>query len=56
MVDCVVDFVDDEFRAIKNININEPYFMGHFPGEPFMQTVLQIEAITQLAVILMLRK
>ncbi len=35
--------------GIKNISLNEPYFQGHFPGEPIMPGVLQIEAIAQLA-------
>jgi UDP-3-O-[3-hydroxymyristoyl] N-acetylglucosamine deacetylase/3-hydroxyacyl-[acyl-carrier-protein] dehydratase len=35
-------------KAIKNISINEPYFQGHFPAEPIMPGVLQIEAMAQL--------
>lgn len=57
MVDRVVDFVDDqEITAIKNVTINEPYFTGHFPGNPVMPGVLQIEAMAQAAGLLMLRK
>jgi len=57
MVDRVVEFIgQEELVAIKNVTINEPYFAGHFPGEPVMPGVLQIEAMAQAAGILMLRK
>jgi UDP-3-O-[3-hydroxymyristoyl] N-acetylglucosamine deacetylase/3-hydroxyacyl-[acyl-carrier-protein] dehydratase len=57
MVDRVVEFIgQEELVAIKNVTINEPYFAGHFPGEPVMPGVLQIEAMAQSAGILMLRK
>jgi len=53
----VVDFVEDiEIKAIKNVTINEPYFVGHYPGNPVMPGVLQIEAMVQAAGLLMLRK
>ena len=38
--------------GIKNISINEPYFQGHFPIQPIMPGVLQLEAIAQVAGIL----
>ena len=38
--------------AIKNVTINEPYFVGHFPHMPVMPGVLQIEALAQAAGIL----
>ncbi len=57
MVDRVVEFIgQEELVAIKNVTINEPYFVGHFPTEPVMPGVLQIEAMAQAAGILMLRK
>lgn len=57
MVDRVVEFIgQEELVAIKNVTINEPYFVGHFPNEPVMPGVLQIEAMAQAAGILMLRK
>jgi UDP-3-O-[3-hydroxymyristoyl] N-acetylglucosamine deacetylase/3-hydroxyacyl-[acyl-carrier-protein] dehydratase len=57
MIDKVVEFVgEDEITAVKNVTFNEPYFMGHFPGEPVMPGVLQIEAMAQAAGIVMLRK
>lgn len=57
MIDRVVEFKGpDELTAIKNVTINEPYFQGHYPGNPVMPGVLQIEAMAQAAGILMLRK
>jgi UDP-3-O-[3-hydroxymyristoyl] N-acetylglucosamine deacetylase / 3-hydroxyacyl-[acyl-carrier-protein] dehydratase len=57
MIDRVVEFVgDDALVAIKNVSINEPYFQGHFPGNPFMPGVLQLEAMAQAAGLLMLRR
>jgi UDP-3-O-[3-hydroxymyristoyl] N-acetylglucosamine deacetylase / 3-hydroxyacyl-[acyl-carrier-protein] dehydratase len=56
MIDRVTDFTkEDELVAIKNVTINEPYFMGHFPGNPVMPGVLQIESMCQAAGIIMLR-
>jgi len=57
MIDRVVEFVgSDALVAIKNVSINEPYFQGHFPGNPVMPGVLQLEAMAQAAGILMLRR
>jgi UDP-3-O-[3-hydroxymyristoyl] N-acetylglucosamine deacetylase/3-hydroxyacyl-[acyl-carrier-protein] dehydratase len=57
LVDRVIDIRGDQSgTGIKNVTINEPYFQGHFPGEPLMPGVLQIEAMAQAAGILMLRK
>jgi len=42
--------------AIKNVTINEPFFQGHFPNAPLMPGVLQLEAMAQLAGVLLLRK
>lgn len=40
-------------KGYKNVSINEPFFQGHFPGEPIMPGVLQIEALAQLGVLLL---
>jgi UDP-3-O-[3-hydroxymyristoyl] N-acetylglucosamine deacetylase/3-hydroxyacyl-[acyl-carrier-protein] dehydratase len=42
--------------AIKNVSVNEPFFQGHFPAMPLMPGVLQLEAMAQLAGVLLLRK
>jgi len=56
MVDRVLEFKGkDEIVAVKNVTINEGYFAGHFPGNPVMPGVLQLEAMAQTAGILMMR-
>lgn len=42
--------------ALKNVSINEPFFTGHFPEQPLFPGVLQLEAMAQLAGVLLLRK
>jgi 3-hydroxyacyl-[acyl-carrier-protein] dehydratase len=39
-------------RAVKNVSINEPFFMGHFPHRPVMPGVLMLEALAQAAALL----
>jgi len=56
MVDGVLKIEGNKVTAFKNITHNEPYFPGHFPGHPIMPGVLQLEAIAQVAGILMLRQ
>jgi UDP-3-O-[3-hydroxymyristoyl] N-acetylglucosamine deacetylase/3-hydroxyacyl-[acyl-carrier-protein] dehydratase len=40
--------------GIKNVTINEPFFVGHFPGHPIMPAVLVIEAMAQLGGVLLM--
>jgi UDP-3-O-[3-hydroxymyristoyl] N-acetylglucosamine deacetylase / 3-hydroxyacyl-[acyl-carrier-protein] dehydratase len=57
MIDRVLEFKgEDQIVALKNVTFNEPYFSGHFPGNPVMPGVLQLEAMAQAAGILMLRR
>jgi UDP-3-O-[3-hydroxymyristoyl] N-acetylglucosamine deacetylase/3-hydroxyacyl-[acyl-carrier-protein] dehydratase len=56
MVDGVSKMEGNNITAFKNVTINEPYFQGHFPGHPIMPGVLQLEAVAQVAGILMLRR
>lgn len=53
LVDRVLDYKTlDYLTAIKNVTINEPFFMGHFPGNPIMPGVLILEALAQSSAIL----
>ena len=55
LVDRIVTFEDKKrIVGIKNVTINEPFFMGHFPGHPIMPAVLIIEAMAQVGGILLL--
>lgn len=52
LVDRLIDFVEGESAVgLKNVTMNEPHFMGHFPGMPVMPGVLIIEAMAQTAAI-----
>ena len=42
--------------GIKNVTMNEPFFVGHFPGAPVMPGVLQVEAMAQAAGVLVLNQ
>jgi UDP-3-O-[3-hydroxymyristoyl] N-acetylglucosamine deacetylase / 3-hydroxyacyl-[acyl-carrier-protein] dehydratase len=55
MVDRVVKMEGNCITALKNVTINEPFFQGHFPGHPVMPGVLQLEAMAQVAGIVMLK-
>jgi UDP-3-O-[3-hydroxymyristoyl] N-acetylglucosamine deacetylase/3-hydroxyacyl-[acyl-carrier-protein] dehydratase len=55
LVDRIVEFEDRQrVVGIKNVTINEPFFVGHFPGHPIMPAVLIIEAMAQVGGILLL--
>ncbi|MFM8980497.1 MAG: UDP-3-O-acyl-N-acetylglucosamine deacetylase, partial [Planctomycetia bacterium] len=57
LVDRVVEMEGFQ-RAVglKNVSVNEPFFQGHYPAEPIMPGVLIVEALAQLAGLLLLRK
>jgi 3-hydroxyacyl-[acyl-carrier-protein] dehydratase len=53
LVDRIVAFEKGKtITAIKNVTMNEPFFQGHFPGEPVMPGVLILEAMAQVGSIL----
>ena len=54
MIDRVVEMVGDEKAVgVKNVSINEPFFQGHYPGEPIMPGVMILEAMAQLSGVLL---
>jgi UDP-3-O-[3-hydroxymyristoyl] N-acetylglucosamine deacetylase/3-hydroxyacyl-[acyl-carrier-protein] dehydratase len=52
LVDKIIELTDKHIVGIKNVTYNEPFFVGHFPGNPVMPGVLQIEALAQTGGIL----
>ncbi len=55
LVDRIVDMVPGErLTAVKNVTVNEPFFTGHFPGQPVMPGVMIIEAMAQAGAFLIL--
>ena len=53
LVDRVLSFEKDKcIQALKNVSVNEPYFVGHFPNRPVMPGVLILEAMAQAAALL----
>ena len=56
MVDRIIGFdTDTKCVGVKTVTINEPYFQGHFPGHPVMPGVMQVEAMAQVASILLFK-
>ncbi|PRY99801.1 3-hydroxyacyl-[acyl-carrier-protein] dehydratase /UDP-3-O-[3-hydroxymyristoyl] N-acetylglucosamine deacetylase [Marinilabilia salmonicolor] len=54
LVDKIIDLKDKTIVGVKNVTMNEPFFVGHFPEEPVMPGVLQVEAMAQIGGILVL--
>jgi UDP-3-O-[3-hydroxymyristoyl] N-acetylglucosamine deacetylase/3-hydroxyacyl-[acyl-carrier-protein] dehydratase len=55
MVDRILKIDGLKITGLKNVTINEPYFQGHFPAHPIMPGVLQLEAMAQVAGVLLLK-
>jgi len=54
LVDRIVEMTAERVVGIKNVSINEPFFQGHFPGQPIMPGVLLIEAMAQVGGVMLL--
>lgn len=55
MVDRILEMEEERIVGIKNVTVNEPFFVGHFPDFPVMPGVLVVEAMAQVAGVLVLK-
>ncbi|HYL75450.1 MAG TPA: 3-hydroxyacyl-ACP dehydratase FabZ [Bryobacteraceae bacterium] len=55
LVDAILELEAERIVGIKNVTINEPFFVGHFPDFPVMPGVLIVEAMAQVAGVLVLK-
>jgi beta-hydroxyacyl-ACP dehydratase FabZ len=55
LVDSILELDEESIVGIKNVTVNEPFFMGHFPEFPVMPGVLVVEAMAQVAGVLVLK-
>lgn len=54
LIDKIIEMTETNVVGVKNVTMNEPFFVGHFPDEPVMPGVLQVEAMAQAGGVLVL--
>jgi UDP-3-O-[3-hydroxymyristoyl] N-acetylglucosamine deacetylase/3-hydroxyacyl-[acyl-carrier-protein] dehydratase len=54
LIDKIIKMEENRIVGVKNVTMNEPFFVGHFPDEPVMPGVLQVEAMAQVGGVLAL--
>jgi UDP-3-O-[3-hydroxymyristoyl] N-acetylglucosamine deacetylase/3-hydroxyacyl-[acyl-carrier-protein] dehydratase len=54
LIDKIIEMTESSIVGVKNVTMNEPFFEGHFPDEPVMPGVLQVEAMAQCGGVLVL--
>ncbi len=54
LVDKITEIDNTMAKGIKNVTVNEPFFQGHFPGQPIMPGVLIVEAMAQVGAVVIL--
>src|ERR1700687_1774180 len=55
LVDSILELEEERIVGIKNVTVNEPFFVGHFPDFPVMPGVLIVQAMAQVAGVLVLK-
>lgn len=56
LIDKIIKVEEESITCLKNVTFNEPFFNGHFPNEPIMPGVLQVEAMAQASALYGLKK
>ncbi len=56
LVDRILELEEGRIVGVKNVTINEPFFQGHFPGEPVMPGVLVLESMGQVAAVMIINR